>query len=83
MQSVNHTNHRTGDGSVSCVFFTANLKLFCSFSIKFITFYTKTENRPLSCRACHNGDQGLVLPFSPFAGEDRSALYCGGWERHP
>ena len=40
---------RTGDGSVSCVFFTANLKLFCSFSIKFITFYTKTENRPLSC----------------------------------
>jgi hypothetical protein len=38
-----------GQGTVLCpvYFFTANLKLFFSFSIKFITFYTKTENRPL------------------------------------
>ena len=45
--------HRTGDGSASCVFFTSNIKLFYSFSVKFITFYTKIENRPLSCNREH------------------------------
>lgn len=37
------------DGSVSCVFFHIKSQAIFSFSIKFITFYTKTERCPLSC----------------------------------
>ena len=76
------TNCLTGQGTVLCpvYFFTANLKLFCSFSIKFITFYTKTENRPLSCSKY---SEALSYALKPIGGYRTGFLFLWQEEAIP